>query len=500
MPQRTESIAVEKDFTFDSGSVVKSWTAESGERFVRGVASGVKVDRDGERVSKRAIQKMAQQASQGGVKLTSSHQQDWATEIGDVVKAQHDPDTDELVVDCKLPPEGEDPLADKAWSQLSRGRELGFSIGGKLRKAFYEVADVGKRKVLDDILLRHVALTDKPAYAESFAHAVAKTFDADDVDALPVFDVDEDEPLDSDEVEKGLSPSTQGQGGDSKTGDRFAGRRKKGAPLKTEDPDDENSDEKGRDEKPVTDDDPPPEQHPRDGSLPPEEQPTEDPSEEDVDPNDPDADGDEDPDAEGDEDAEMAPEPDARHIACPNCGHEFAMPLPSEGDMTLTEDDEEQSAQDRNPTEKPTTKTASEEKHMPLKDTLDHLAGLVAKDADAAEEEPTTTESAEDVGKTVEDPSEVAKMVAASHEDLTGKLSDMEESLGKAFGLIADAIQDIHKTVDDLPQGRKSVARILPPNSEIDPDAEPSIAKQIADAPDALTALKALNQATYGIQ
>src|SRR5206468_1483955 len=114
----------------------------------------------------------------GAVKLTSSHVQDWSTEFGVAKTLTHDREHDELLVDCELPPEGIDPIADKAWRAMTvEGRQMGFSIGGKLRKAFYELADGGvgkggkvrRRKVLDDIALRHVMLTENPSYRQSFA-------------------------------------------------------------------------------------------------------------------------------------------------------------------------------------------------------------------------------------------------------------------------------------------------------------------------------------------
>lgn len=510
--RRTAAIELDQPFEFEGGTVSKTWTdARTGERFIRGVASGVKVDRDGERVSKNAIRKMAEQAQRGGVKLTSSHQQDWATEIGDVVKATHDPETDELVVDCKLPAEGHDPIADKAWNTITKhGVRLGFSIGGKLRKAYFEVADFGKRKVLDEIGLRHVALTANPSYADSFAEAVAKSYTAteDEIDALPVFEVSDDEDLASDEVLKGLAPSTQGQGGDSKTGDRNAGSRKKGTPFDTEDPE-------GDDGEPQPEEEMSEEEDPQ--AAPPEQEDAQDP-ENDLD------DGEEDP-VEG-EDAQVAPEPEAMHIACPNCGHEFAQPLPAEGDMSLTAPDEDEnlpgddedpedpparaeekpesdedldeeerpSRPDKTP-KKPFGKTA-EEKNMPLNDTLEMLSGLVEKDASAAD-----TPDEETVTKTDQEPSDVLKMVAASHEALAGRLDGIEGSLGEAFGLVAKAIQDQQAILNELPVGRRSVARILPTRDEVeDGEVGKTVEKAVEEAPDALSALKILNQTTYGIQ
>ena len=155
----TEPTDVDKDFEVQ-GELTKTWIdSKSGTRHIRGVASGVEEDRDGERCSKRAIQSMVAQVNSGTVKLIAGHDQDWLSEFGDVTKGYHDDETGEFVIDCELPPDGQDPIADKAWRTVGRGK-LGFSIGGKLHKAFFERSETGKRrKVLDEIGLKHVCLT-----------------------------------------------------------------------------------------------------------------------------------------------------------------------------------------------------------------------------------------------------------------------------------------------------------------------------------------------------
>src|SRR4051794_29926076 len=183
--KRTPTIEVNEDFSF-LAPITKAYKSPTGERVIRGVASGVAEDRDGERVSARAIAKMAATPTAGGaVKLTSSHTQDWATEFGDVRLLEHDAANDELIYEAVLPPAGEDPIADKAWKAMTvEGRPLGVSIGGKLRKAYFELVDAAKgpggkprrRKVLDEIDLRHIMLTANPSYRGTFAQAVAKSF------------------------------------------------------------------------------------------------------------------------------------------------------------------------------------------------------------------------------------------------------------------------------------------------------------------------------------
>src|ERR1039458_920480 len=126
----TEQFDVDQEFEV-AGEITKTWIdPKSGTRHIRGVASGVEEDRDGERCSKRAILSMVTQVNSGGVKLTAGHDQDWVSEFGDVTKGFHDEDTGEFSIECELPRAGADPIADKAWREVGR-RKLGFSIGGK---------------------------------------------------------------------------------------------------------------------------------------------------------------------------------------------------------------------------------------------------------------------------------------------------------------------------------------------------------------------------------
>jgi hypothetical protein len=429
---RSPEFEVEKDFNCEVG-ITKSWSDASGRRFIQGVASGVAEDRDGERVSKNAIAKMAKQAAQGGVMLTSRHQQDWDTEIGKVVEAHHDPDTDELVIKTELPVEGHDPMADKAWNAVTRdGVKLGFSVGGKLKKAYYEMVEgVGKRrKVLDEILLRHVCLTKTPSYAPSFAQAVAKTFTEDDgvVDDDAFYEAPEDA------VEKGLAPSTDGQQ-PSATGDTNAGTREQGgAPSK--DVDDQDKDE-------------------------------------------------------GDDEPKLDKSPE-RHLACPNCGHEFAADLPLEGEEQAPDDTDSEADDDNDSTKK----SVEQENDMPrtLRETLDELNAFVAKsEQPEAEVEKTTPEAeVEKTDDTIDN--EVLKTVAAAKAMTDERLNSLEESLGEAFGTVAKAIKGLQETILEQPVGRKSQARILPPEGAVKTDdADTEKTDDNASATDVLKSLNAKN-------
>lgn len=478
--KRTDAVELDKDFTY-VGEIVKSYVDEAtGKRYIVGAATGLEEDQDGERVSKRAIAGMLNTISAGGVKVTGgSHEQNWLNEIGDVVEGHIDPETDQLMVKTELPPEGADPIADKAWTETHK-RKMAWSVGGKLRAAYHELTDTGKkRKVLDVVDLRHLCLTDKPAYQHSFAHAVAKTFDADPADTEF-----KDEDIAKD-VTGSWSPGGGGNSGqDSETGGkRNAGTKKPGGKGMSVDDD-------GKD-KPEDDDD------------------------------------------------ENTVEPAERHMSCPQCGHEFAADIPV--DMTPEErqdqdrrkdeledsvpgdgsgggsknDDEPDGASPNNQQDdddedgkkkKPFgSAKKSEEATMDLEKRIKDLEDLVAKQADELSRkgaaEFANGKIGDDVLKTATDEGVdpgVVKVIALATGSVDTKIEKTREELSEGFGLLGKAVMEIREVIGSLPQGRKSTARVLKSGRE--DDAEESVEERVEKAESPVEALKILNEHTYGIK
>lgn len=482
---RTATIDVDAAFLAPGEITKVHEDAATGKRTIRGVASGVEEDRDGERVSANALTKMVTQVQAGGRKLTTNHQQDWDTEIGDITSAFVDKQTGQLVIDCELPPAGADPLADRAWARLTAagGQPLGFSIGGKLRKAYYETVGTAakRRKVLDEIELRHACLTAKPAYQLSFAEAVAKTATLPEVGELMFY---------TDSEAEAVSKARDDRRDDEDDGQQY------------DDPEADGED--GDDAGPVADD-------VADG-------------EDDAGQYADEADGDE-PIADGSDDEDEGPSaermqqedalelPKVRHLACPACGHEFAAQLPvNRSDMPDTDHDvpdddrdddrfdEAQATDSEGENAKPSDDDDDDDddSRFPVRrregnktmseldeamDVLKHATHGVAADDDASDEPLPSVE----------------KMLAASHYSLSTMMGDLESRVGEAMTLVAKAVTDLHARLDDRPVGRRSVARVLPTRDEVEKtggDAA-SLLEQAATPTDAL---KILNEQTYGIR
>jgi hypothetical protein len=444
--KRTADSALDQDFEY-VGEIVKSYVDEkTGKRYIIGAASGLEEDKDGERVSKRAITGMVNAVGAGAVKLTGgTHDQNWLTEIGDAIDAHIDPKTDQFMVKTELPPEGTDPIADKAWKETHK-RKMGFSVGGKLRSAYFELTELGKkRKVLDSIDLRHLCLTDKPAYQHSFAEAVAKAFNGDPAEGEFTLEVEKDTTSGS------WAPGGGGNSGqDSNTGgQRNAGTKKPGSKGPNVQ-DDRKSDNQ-------------------------------------------------------DDDDEKDLEPASRHLSCPNCGHEFAADIPV--DMT-PEERSKREEQDREKQQGGSTTSKSEEAKMDetaVEKRIKALEDLVAKQAADAERANAETVAkgkiSDDVLKVATeegiDPG-VLKIVALATGDHEERIEKTRKELGEGFEILGKTIMEIRNAVGELPTGRKSVARILPKSGHGIGNA--NVEEELAKAESPIEALKIMNRETYGIQ
>jgi hypothetical protein len=143
--KRSPSFDVDRDFDVFC-DVTKYTTLPDGRRLIRGVATGTIEDRDGERVSARAIAEMIAQGPTGVKVVAGPTSRTGPTRSARSVELRHDAETDELIADAILPPAGKDPLADKAIEAHESGERLGWSIGGKLRSAYFELAEDARRR------------------------------------------------------------------------------------------------------------------------------------------------------------------------------------------------------------------------------------------------------------------------------------------------------------------------------------------------------------------
>jgi HK97 family phage prohead protease len=119
---------------------------------------------------------MKEQIQKGNVVLAPAHKSDWSEELGRVVDAEITKDN-ELKVKCEL--DMREPKAQKLWNALESGKQLGLSIGGDVKKSFLQFSkQLGKFvKVIEDVVLEHIAVTSRPANPRTWISAMAKSLD-----------------------------------------------------------------------------------------------------------------------------------------------------------------------------------------------------------------------------------------------------------------------------------------------------------------------------------
>lgn len=149
----------------------KVWEDEEGEMRFEGVASSTTLDRQQERMTARAIRKMAQYK---GLELLPSHDASPIEELGIVEEAWAD--NDQFRIAGKL--DKHNPAARRLFEKVMQGRRFGLSVGGRVTKAFWRYDEEAGRHIrhIDDVELDHVAVCrpDQAANPDTYLAALAK--------------------------------------------------------------------------------------------------------------------------------------------------------------------------------------------------------------------------------------------------------------------------------------------------------------------------------------
>jgi len=156
--------------------LAKVWQDEDGEMWFEGVASSTSLDRQHERMTPNAINKMAGQV---GLDLLPSHKSGPLEELGSVEQAWVD--NDQFRVAGRL--DATNPRSRRLFEKVASGRRYGLSVGGRVTKAFWQHdPEVGRQvRHIDDVALDHVAVcrADQAANPDTYLATLAKA--AEDV-------------------------------------------------------------------------------------------------------------------------------------------------------------------------------------------------------------------------------------------------------------------------------------------------------------------------------
>lgn len=162
-------------FSFETG-MLKAYlvTDEKGiaHKMIRGIASDDRIDRQGERFSSKAVQKMVDTAKQY-LTLFSNHDHSWEDTLGHVVGAEMA--NGSFKVECELESDTAEPRVEKLWNKLMSGTRLAFSIGGRVLHSFVEEVNGVQVRVLDDLELLELSVVGIPANPRTFVEAIAKS-------------------------------------------------------------------------------------------------------------------------------------------------------------------------------------------------------------------------------------------------------------------------------------------------------------------------------------
>jgi len=147
-----------------------------GKKYLVGLASGPEVDGDGERVTEEAIWSFAKQINEnpGSVPFRDAHAKDGVfRDLGFVTKAWVT-DSGHLGVEVEL--EEENPAAEWLHKQITKGKQFGFSVAGKVLDWAFEFApEIGKSvRTFKNVVISEVSSTTRPAWTHSLGTVIAK--------------------------------------------------------------------------------------------------------------------------------------------------------------------------------------------------------------------------------------------------------------------------------------------------------------------------------------
>ena len=151
---------------FEFELTLEKAVSHDGRLLVSGVASTTSTDFQNDAFSENALHSMAAQAL--GKPFVTSHNHELGDEIGTITKAKVD--GNQLWIEGEL--DADDVLAQRLHKKILKSGKAGFSVG-----AYLLAVKPGLSKsvrVIDDVKLNHVMLTNKPVQKDTFCVAISK--------------------------------------------------------------------------------------------------------------------------------------------------------------------------------------------------------------------------------------------------------------------------------------------------------------------------------------
>ncbi len=152
-------------------TVTKAWIEKDEEtgsetRKIEMLASGTQIDAYGDRMSENAIHEMAE--GMIGKDFLPDHRAEWMDVLGVIIDSRVDEKTSDLYLTAMADPIGQSAqeLVDTLFSAIDKGRTVGVSIAGWIKRVMFETDNETGRevRVIDSITSDHTAATRTPAY------------------------------------------------------------------------------------------------------------------------------------------------------------------------------------------------------------------------------------------------------------------------------------------------------------------------------------------------
>lgn len=180
--------------------IAKSYSQGEGETakmYIGGVASGLGVDRQNDRVAVTAVEAFKKAIDEGIVlpngkwshlPLRSGHRTEWDDVLGWITKAETDHEHN-LWIEAEL--DETNPIAKSLFEKLQLGDRpgkplmLGLSVGGKITKASFEWNhELNKKvRVIEGAILKEISVVGWPANPSAYVEALVKSVNWDELEA-----------------------------------------------------------------------------------------------------------------------------------------------------------------------------------------------------------------------------------------------------------------------------------------------------------------------------
>jgi HK97 family phage prohead protease len=142
--------------------------AMNNENELVGIASALSLDRDGEKMSERALKMMVNDIKSIGVNLFGNHEHNWENTLGFVKDA-------ELVdghvnVAIKLDNPATNQKVPMLLNKLKTGIRLGLSVGGSVTNEKWETDKIANKRVrvIDGVKLYEISVVGIPSNADAY--------------------------------------------------------------------------------------------------------------------------------------------------------------------------------------------------------------------------------------------------------------------------------------------------------------------------------------------